>query len=64
MLVHTSTKAAPWYVVPADKKWYARLTVASVIVEKLESLGLAYPTLTAEDMQALDRARKLLENEK
>ncbi|MEX2113617.1 MAG: polyphosphate kinase 2 family protein [Pirellulales bacterium] len=64
MLGHTSTKAAPWYVVPADKKWFARLTVSSVIVDKLESLKLDYPKLTGEQMQALERAKKMLENEK
>ncbi len=64
MLTHTSTKAAPWYVVPADKKWFARLTVSNIIVEKLESLKLEYPTLSGEQLQALQRAKKLLENEK
>lgn len=39
----TSTEWAPWYVVPANKKWYRNLVVASVIINKLESLGMAYP---------------------
>lgn len=64
MLTHTSTKAAPWYVVPADKKWFTRLTVSNIIVEKLESLKLEYPLLSGEQLQALRRAKKLLENEK
>ena len=63
MLSHTSTEWAPWYVIPADKKWYSRLAVANIIVEKLASLNLAYPTLGEEEMQALERARILLRNE-
>ncbi len=42
----TSTPWAPWYVVPANKKWYRNLVVASVIINKLESLGMAYPEAT------------------
>ncbi len=63
VLSHTSTDAAPWYIVPADKKWFTRLTVASIIVDKLESLALDYPRLSGEQLQALERARTLLENE-
>jgi PPK2 family polyphosphate:nucleotide phosphotransferase len=42
-LMHTSTEWAPWYVVPADRKWYRDLVVASVLVDTLERLGLEYP---------------------
>jgi PPK2 family polyphosphate:nucleotide phosphotransferase len=47
MLERTSTDHAPWYVVPADRKWYRNLVVASVLVQTLEGLGMAYPE--AED---------------
>ncbi len=43
MLSRTSTDAAPWYIVPADRKWYRNLVVASVIVEKMHSLGMQFP---------------------
>lgn len=41
----TSTKAAPWFVIPADNKWYARAAIADIIANKLESLGLKYPSV-------------------
>ncbi len=43
MIANTATEHAPWYVVPADNKWFTRLVVSAVVVETLESLDLAYP---------------------
>ncbi len=60
----TSTADAPWYVIPADKKWYARLAMSEVIVEKLESMGLHYPTVSDEHRASLIEAGKILEAEK
>jgi len=60
---HTSTKHAPWHVIPADNKWFARLAVAAVIGEKLKSLKLAYPKVSDEHKAALAEARKALESE-
>ena len=51
-LSRTSTKWAPWYVVPSNKKWYRNLVVASVIVETLEGLGMTYPE-PEEDLQGI-----------
>jgi PPK2 family polyphosphate:nucleotide phosphotransferase len=51
-LSKTSTKQAPWYIVPANKKWYRNLVVASVIVETLESLDMRYPE-PEEDLQGI-----------
>jgi polyphosphate kinase 2 (PPK2 family) len=48
MLEHTSTAPAPWYVVPADHKWFTRVAVAGIIVTKLEELGLTYPEVSDE----------------
>lgn len=48
LLTHTSTEDAPWYVIPADHKWFTRAAVADVIVSRLESLGLSYPALSNE----------------
>jgi PPK2 family polyphosphate:nucleotide phosphotransferase len=63
MVRATSTKEAPWHVVPADNKWFTRLVVASAIVEKLESLGLAYPEVSPDMRKQLKAARQALENE-
>jgi PPK2 family polyphosphate:nucleotide phosphotransferase len=63
MLNRTSTKWAPWHVVPADRKWYSRLCVAALLVDKLESLDLRYPEVRENQRQELADARKLLENE-
>jgi hypothetical protein len=48
MLTHTSTDEAPWYVIPADHKWFTRAAVADVIVARLKALDLTYPTLSDE----------------
>ena len=58
---HTSTKHAPWYVVPADNKWFTRLIVAAAVVDALEELRLAFPKLSREDAKAMERARKELD---
>jgi polyphosphate kinase 2 (PPK2 family) len=60
---HTSTEWAPWYIIPADRKWFTRLAVGAVIYSTLESLGLAYPTVTEEHRRSLLRAKEILENE-
>ena len=57
---HTASKHAPWYVVPADNKWFTRLVVASAIVENLNALDLAYPSLNDEELQQLTEAKAAL----
>ena len=57
---HTASKHAPWYVVPADNKWFTRLVVASAIVTNLDALDLDYPTLNEKELQALQEAKKAL----
>jgi PPK2 family polyphosphate:nucleotide phosphotransferase len=64
MLSNTSTEQAPWYVIPADRKWFTRVVVSDIIVAKLESMKLAYPELDESGQAALKRARNILENEK
>jgi PPK2 family polyphosphate:nucleotide phosphotransferase len=59
----TSTKLAPWYVIPADKKWFTRLAVSEIIVRKLESLGLRYPVVTDAHKAELQEAKRILEAE-
>lgn len=58
LIRHTSTKEAPWYVVPADNKWFTRLVVAAAVVDTLASLGLAYPRVSREKRRQLDAARR------
>jgi len=60
MVRQTSTKHAPWYVVPADHKWYTRLAVAAAIVDALEELDLEFPKVPRGKKQELDRARREL----
>ena len=62
-LNHTSTKAAPWFVVPADNKWFARLTVSEVLCNVLERLDLAYPAVGEERQRELQKIRAAFENE-
>lgn len=61
---NTATPQAPWYVVPADHKWYTRVIVAGAMIEALEELNLAFPSLSNEKLQELQEARRLLEAEK
>jgi PPK2 family polyphosphate:nucleotide phosphotransferase len=63
MLSETSTKWAPWYVIPADHKWFTRLTVAAIIIEALEGLDLRYPKVDAQRRRELAKARRKLERE-
>jgi len=61
---NTSTKDAPWYVIPADKKWFTRLLVSEVIVDRLKKLDLKYPELSPEQLKSLTAAKVQLINEK
>jgi PPK2 family polyphosphate:nucleotide phosphotransferase len=60
-LSKTSTNHAPWFIVPADHKWFTRLAIARLVVEALESLDLAFPKASRAHLQELTDARKRLE---
>jgi PPK2 family polyphosphate:nucleotide phosphotransferase len=60
----TASKRAPWYVVPADNKWFTRLVVAAAIVEAVENLDLAYPTVDAKKKKELQATRAALSRER
>jgi PPK2 family polyphosphate:nucleotide phosphotransferase len=60
MIAHTASEHAPWYVVPADNKWFTRVVVAEVIVDTMESLKLAYPKLGAKQQKELKAAMAAL----
>lgn len=64
MIRRTSTPHAPWYVVPADHKWFTRLVVAAAIADALRELKLDYPRLEATQRKELAEARTLLESER
>jgi PPK2 family polyphosphate:nucleotide phosphotransferase len=64
MIAHTATEHAPWYVVPADNKWFTRTVVAEVILDTLEKLKLEYPKLDAEQKKLLQQARAALAHER
>jgi len=60
MIAHTATPEAPWYVIPADHKWFTHIVVSSVIIQTLKELNLAFPKVDKERRQALATARKAL----
>jgi len=57
---HTASKHAPWYVVPADNKWFTRLAVAAAIIDNMNALDLKYPTVGEADLKALQDAKQTL----
>jgi PPK2 family polyphosphate:nucleotide phosphotransferase len=63
MIRHTASKRAPWYVVPADNKWFTRIVVGAAIIETLDSLNLHYPEVSAQAREELEKARQELINE-
>jgi PPK2 family polyphosphate:nucleotide phosphotransferase len=64
MIRHTASTHAPWYVVPADNKWFTRLVVAAAIIEALDDMNLAYPKVDAEKRKELEAARSMLEGKR
>jgi polyphosphate kinase 2 (PPK2 family) len=63
MIRATATKDAPWFVVPADNKWFTRLVVAGAIVEALDDLDLEFPEVDKEKRAELAKARRMLMRE-
>jgi PPK2 family polyphosphate:nucleotide phosphotransferase len=64
MIRNTSTERAPWYVVPADHKWFTRVVVAEALVHVLDKLNLSFPKVDAEKRKDLKKARAILKHEK
>jgi PPK2 family polyphosphate:nucleotide phosphotransferase len=60
----TSKKHAPWYIIPADHKWYMRLAVSEIIVSAMEKLPIDYPKLNGGQLKQLELCKHTLENEK
>lgn len=63
MIRHTASETAPWYVVPADNKWFTRVVVAAAVIETLASLNLAYPEVGKEKLKELAAAEAALRGE-
>ncbi len=60
MIRHTASPEAPWYVVPADDKWFTRIVVAAAVIETLDALNLRYPTVSEEKLKDLAAAKQML----
>lgn len=60
----TSKDHAPWFVIPGDDKWFARVAAIQIIIDALEGMNLKFPKLSEEDQKELEGAKKQLENEK
>jgi len=63
-IAHTSTGEAPWYVVPADHKWFTRLAVSRIIYSRMKDLNLSYPAIDEAQRKELEQARELLQRER
>lgn len=63
MLNVTSTEWAPWYIIPADKKWVAHASISEIIVSQIEKLNLKYPVLSRDQAEALEKAKAELDKE-
>jgi len=63
MLNATSTEWAPWYIIPADRKWFMRALVADIITARIEALNLAFPQVSQEQLSALEEVKQQLEQE-
>ena len=63
MLHNTSTDKAPWFIVPADDKWFTRIVIANIIVNELSKLDLGFPLVTAQQKNDLEEAKKILTGE-
>ncbi len=59
-ITHTTSEDSPWYVIPADHKWFARAAIADIVVGKLKTLKLKYPAVAEAQRQQLEETRKIL----
>ncbi len=59
----TAKDYAPWYVIPADNKWFARVAAIQIIIDALEKMNLKYPELSEEEKQNLEESKRVLESE-
>ena len=62
-ITRTSKNHAPWFIVPADDKWFARIAAIQIIIDAMEKMDLKYPELPENEKELLDEAKEMLENE-
>ena len=62
-IANTSTKSAPWFIIPADEKWFTRYLIGNIICSELKKLDLAYPEISDTERAALLKAKESLLNE-
>jgi len=60
----TSTESAPWFVIPADQKWFSRVAAIQIIIDKMEEMNLQFPELSGKEKKALAESKTKLESEK
>ena len=60
---NTSLEIAPWYIIPTNKKWYARYVISEIIVKTLEGLKIEFPKLSTEQLKVLEDCKKKLNSE-
>ena len=63
MLTHTSTEEAPWYVIPADNKWFMRYAVGQILCDRMNELDLHYPEMPVEARHQIEDFKRALLNE-
>ena len=63
MLNKTTTEWAPWYIIPADKKWVAHASISEIILSQIKKMDLKYPVLSKQECAALEKAKAELEKE-
>lgn len=63
-IAETSTEYAPWFVIPADKKWFSRVAAIQIIIDQLEEMNLKFPEVSDQEKVALAESKAILENEK
>ena len=64
MIQHTSHAHAPWFVVPADNKWFTRLVVAAAVIDALQEMDLAFPEVDPDKRKELQAVREMLAGER
>ena len=62
VLTETSTELAPWYIIPADNKWFMRYAVGRIICDRMQQLDLHYPKLSKEGLEKLEECKKSVSN--
>ena len=63
LIAHTSTEKSPWYIIPADRKWYARYAVSEIMLHLMIEMNPTYPELAEKEKENLAKWKKILEED-